>query len=415
MTHLLKSGQLLPVPYFPFMLKAVGVLQENPWHVLRLEPEFIPEFSCTGCGLCCQRPWWINLTKDYYQQWYQTFDQDPSGLYQQPFVIRPGATEKSYADIRRKPGTSECIFLMDDRRCFIHANYGEEALNHVCRTFPRYEGWFGSFLGNFMFNSCPEIQPLWHQFPGIRYYVGTINPDKWQEFCLQTAHPLGLFGGYLWLALQLDLFQDSRLSPVQSLRLLGDGLRHMQQQPLAALTPDWFESLYLGLRQRSLEPLPLSDTRPSTLALEQLQILLEPMPSMAAYIGNIASGWRAMPVLEPAESELLSRYMSRYLAYRALSANHYDVAEVDGLNFFYQFYVLLAAQLALLQWMAIYHRDREGALLSQDHLMRAITTLGYRYEHSAPLLTMFSRLPAEGCPDAMDHFLSFDFGGLVHV
>ena len=41
------------------------------------------------------------------------------------------------------------IFLEDDKKCFIHKNYGVEALSFVCRTYPRYEGWFGSYLGKF--------------------------------------------------------------------------------------------------------------------------------------------------------------------------------------------------------------------------------------------------------------------------
>lgn len=41
--------------------------------------------------------------------------------------------------MRRQDNSNRCIFLTSDNRCYIHSNYGEEALPDVCKRYPRVE------------------------------------------------------------------------------------------------------------------------------------------------------------------------------------------------------------------------------------------------------------------------------------
>lgn len=325
MAPVLRSGELIEAPYFAFMQQAVALLSRHERHVLELTPAFYEQFACTGCGLCCQRPWGISISQAYYQRWQAEIDAHPSGLYRQPFVLRAQPDDADYADIRRKPGTSECLFLMDDRRCFVQATYGEAALNDGCRAFPRYEGWFGAFLGRFMITSCPEVHALAWQLPGIRYTIARVVEDKWQEL-LARPHPLGLHQGYLWLGLCLDLVQGP-LSPIAALRWLLQLLVALPASPSA-------DSLQL-LAQLPPEGLPAP---PPVFAFETLGHLLSDQPAVRDFVAEVARGWR-MPRLQPEERALLEAFLRSYLAYRLLSASYTDGA---GGGFFFGFHYLLS-------------------------------------------------------------------------
>lgn len=394
-------------PFFSFMQKAVEILQQHPRHVLQLEPEARGSFSCSGCGKCCQRPWWIAFDRNYYEQWYEIFDQHPSGLFKEPFLIKLQPTDKHYAEVRRKPGTSECIFLEDDKSCYIQNNYGESALSDLCRKYPRYEGWFGAYIGRFLNNSCPDVLELIHNFPGIRYTIGILAPEAWNTFGL-INHPLGLYQGYLWLGMQLDLLKDTRLSVLQSLRHLA---KLMQEQLMPAPTPtpfETFESMHSKLQQAT-------QTHPQALALnpgylkayDYLLELLTPFGACRQYLMEVRSDWRKMPVLSQPEQDLLNLFLKRYLSYRLLCANYY----VDNqLVFFYPFYYLLATQICVLQWLALFYREQSAEKLSSEHLLRAATVIGYRFENSDKYIRQAQFYTPSACLEGLDLLLSFDFG-----
>ncbi|HEY9843157.1 MAG: hypothetical protein ACAI44_31355 [Candidatus Sericytochromatia bacterium] len=405
MPPLLKSGALIQPPYFAFMQQAVQILQVHELHVLQLEPAFHDQFACSGCGLCCQRPWLIAITREYFETWYQEFDSHPSGQYRQPFLLRSQPDERSFADIRRKPGTGECIFLMDDRRCFIQANYGEEALSHTCGSFPRYEGWFGSFLGRFMLTNCPEVQDLAQQFPEIRYHISSLNPDKFQAFGLKT-HPLGMLQGYLWLGLQLDLIHDSRLTPIQTLRCLNAAMRESLDPQPSETPPATLEAMHQRLRRQTHEAPVAPPPGIRAEGFEAMIWLLEDFESLRTFLGEVRSGLRALPVLNPEERVLLGDFLRNYLAYRFLTMNFFSPQRVQ---IFYQVYFMLAAQLCQLQWLALYYREREGTALSREQLLRAATVIGYRYVHAPELIGLLSGLGTAAFLKGIDQVLSFDF------
>lgn len=396
MSRGLSSGALIEPPYFGFMRQAVALLRRHERHLLELQPAFYEHFACSGCGLCCQRPWGISISREYYQRWEAEIDAHSSGQYRQPFLPRAAGTDRDYADIRRKPGTSECLFLLDDRRCFVQATYGEAALNDGCRAFPRYEGWFGAFLGKFMITSCPDVHELAWRMPGIRYTIGKVVESKWLEM-QSRPHPLGFFQGYLWLGLGLDLVQNPRLSPIQALGRLGQVLATLPQQPSEAD----LETLYA----LALAPQPVLPAPDAAFAFARLLELFGGQPAVQDFVGEIARGWRALPQLAPAEALLLQDFLRSYLGYRLLSANYGESGD-----FFYPFYYALALQLNSLQWLALAYRARAGGELSREQLLRAASAVGYRYEQSSHLIGPLRRLsPAESL-QGLGRMLAFDWG-----
>lgn len=396
---LLKSGELITSPYFAFMQQAVRILDGRERHVLKLEPAFYPQFSCSGCGQCCQRPWGITVSKEYAECWGPEFERHPSGAYREPFVLRSESDPNRYAELRRKPGTHECIFLTDEKRCFIHETYGEEALSRICREYPRYEGWFGAFLGQFLLGSCPDVVELAQGLPGIRYQVVVVKPEQWAHL-LRIQHPMGLSEGSLWLGLQLDLIADDGLTPVQSLRALAKGLE-LLPAPLAATREADLE----GLRPDSGSDVKLMNP-PTAEAWDCLSWYLKPLSSAHGYLQDVRSGLRDWPRLSNSERQLLNDFLRRYLAFRALTANYYSPS---GLNFFYPYYFQLAVHVALLQWLALSYREREGHL-TQEQLVRAATLISYRFEHASEFVEKLVGRPAIVCLAGMRSMLDFDFG-----
>lgn len=403
----LKSGSLLEKPYYPFMKKVVDILLRYPRHVLFLEPESTDAFECSSCGHCCQRPWFINIEKPYYDKWFDVFDQDPSGLYKNPLLIKEDATDKHYAEIRRKPGTSECIFLEDDKKCFIHKKYGLEALSFVCRTYPRYEGWFGSYLGKFLMNSCPDVPALLHNTPDIRYSIGILSQDKWQAYGL-LYHPLGMFQGYLWLGLQLDLIQESQLSPLQSLRYLGQALKQFILPQTAPYQAELFEQIHVyfqDLNRPGTKHLPLRTEFPA--AMELIFELLKDYKDCCEFIRETLFAGLESLELRVSEQNLLNAFIKQYLGYRFLNANYYVE---NQLTFFYQYYYGLSIQMVLLQWLAFYYREQSGQALSSEHLMRATNLIGYRFENSQRMIDICKKFTPHICLEGLDILLSFDCG-----
>ena len=393
-------GELIRPPYYPFMQQVVARLSTDPGLLLLLEPEAYQAFSCSGCGECCQRPWSILISQDYVERWQQVFHAHPSGLYHDPFVKAADPTPEHYADFHRKSGTGECIFLMDDRRCFIHAHYGEAALSDVCQAFPRYEGWFGAFLGRFMLNSCPDVNDLTGRFPGIRYEVTRLDEAQWRAK-LAVPHPLGLYQGYLWLGLALDLLYQPSLTPIEAMRSLTAGLACLPL-PLGDTRPELLDTLQQRL-ERSPPPAPPPDPRP---AFEHLLGLLSHYAGVHDYVSEVYAGWRKFPRLVAEERELLAEFLRHYLAYRCLRAEYADGKQMD---FFYGFYFVLAQHIALLQWLALYYREREGGGLSREHLLRAATAVSHRYDQRLLLIEQTRKLPPALCLEGMAHMLVFDW------
>lgn len=403
----IKSGEYLSAPYFEFMQLICRILKQYEGYILLLEPESHTRFECSCCAECCQRPWWIEIPQEYYEKWYDIFDQHPSGDYQQPFILRTDANAKNYAEMRRKPGTSECLFLQDDRSCFIHANYGEEALCHTCRSFPRYEGWFGAYMGQFLLNSCPDTSQLIQKYPRVRYKVVSIKAEAWKSL-MRYPHPMGLFQGYLWLGYQLDLAAHEAWTPVQNLRYLAQRLGHLNRLGLQRVTPRTLNAMYEDLK---------NDTQPGAVpppphpnlnqALEWIKHFLEQFTAMHTFLEDLQRGWKNWPRLTPDESQLLHFFMRHYLHYRFVTLNY---RYSDGRPIFFQVYFLLALHMAMMQLLILYYRDKDGQELNQEHILRAANFLGYRFEHAPYFIDKYKidKLSPQDSLNGMEMLLHLD-------
>ncbi|MGV3523651.1 MAG: hypothetical protein ACO1RX_05470 [Candidatus Sericytochromatia bacterium] len=405
----LKSGKKLEPPYFEFMVQAIDVLKGFDRHVLLLEPEAYNAFSCTMCAQCCQRPWWIALTREYHDKWLPIFENHPSGRFPQPFVLHKQPLEHNYADIRRKAGTSECLFLEDDRSCWIQNEYGHEALSYTCQSFPRYEGWMGAFMGRFLLNSCPETPLLVQQHPDILYQIVTVIPEMWQHFERYT-HPVGVYNAYLLLGLELDLLRNSALTAVQTMRCLTGALRAIYQHGVEKTDVFLLQGLHIALQNRTAPgqvPPPAYANR--SLAMEWMLTFTAPYASLQRYLREIQKGVRTWPVLSDAEQQDLNVFLRTYLNYRVLTLNSYPYQQEALL--FHAFFQLFM-HLALLQWVALFYRAHDGGPLTQEHLVRAATLVGYRFEHAQKSFERYQleRLSPTDCLNGMDTLLHFDFG-----
>ncbi len=111
--HLLPSGPFVSLP-----LKTLPIIER---------------WDCSSCGNCC-RGSVIPLSDDDRKRLIdQGWDKHPD--YEDfSVVVRPGWGAKQHTLARRANGS--CIFLTDDNRCRIHADFGHEAKPLVCRMYP---------------------------------------------------------------------------------------------------------------------------------------------------------------------------------------------------------------------------------------------------------------------------------------
>lgn len=373
------KGWLEP-PYFQMMQQATRFISIQDARSLLLEPEVLDHFSCSGCAECCQRPWWIAVSKDYLDKWQPILSDYPTGEYRHAFTLRDKPDLEHYAEINRKPGTHECVFLMDDRRCFLHATYGEEALSETCRQFPRYTSWLGAYLGNFAQTSCPDIAELIHTYPRFQYQLVQFQPEQWLK-SIEHTHPLGFKEGFLWLGLLLDLFQSAPWSPAGKLRYLSELLQAIAQAGLSQITESKLEQFNTGM-QADFFTYCQPEQRPpqaSQQALDWLIYFSHAFPGFQAYFKALRSGAKAMPGLEPDEHILMDHFCNAYLLYHAVTLNY---LQTDRKPCFFPPFFALTLHFTLIQYLAFYYRDRAQEELSLHHLVRAANLIGYRFEHN---------------------------------
>ncbi len=401
------TGWLEP-PYFQTMLQVTRSISIQDARTLIFEAEVLEHFSCSGCGECCQRPWWIAVSKDYLDKWQPILADHPSGIYQQAFTLRSQPDLNQYAEINRKPGTHECVFLMDDRRCFLQATYGEEALSETCRQFPRYESWLGAYLGKFAQTACPDIAELIDTYPRFRYQLVQFQADVWLK-SIEKIHPLGFKEGFLWLGLLLDLFQTSPWSPAGKLRYLTEILKKIEQLGVSQVTPTHLEQFYQQMQSDFFTYIQPSEPQPAAReqALDWLIHFSQIFPGFQNYLKEIKSGWKSFPELDSSEQELLNHFCNAYLIYHAVTLPYH---QPTGEPFFFSPFFLLTLNLSLIQCLAFYYRDRAQESLSLHHLVRASNLIGYRFEHSRNFIEKSgcAQMPSEAAIQGIQTLLSLE-------
>ncbi|MGV3523650.1 MAG: hypothetical protein ACO1RX_05465 [Candidatus Sericytochromatia bacterium] len=406
----LKFEKLNP-PYFAQFEALVAELQRYPEQRLHLELDIYQQFVCTQCGECCKLPWAIQLTQEYYERWYSVFDQHPSGRFHTPFLRTQEGRPENYAHMRRVPGSSHCIFLEADDTCFIHTEYGPDALSYVCKEYPRAHKRIGhQYRSRSLLHSCEAVPELLEHHEAIVYRFDSPQAIEPLVTGYQAAGYPGRFETYLWLGLALDLMGlEQPLSPVARWRLMLPVLEWMEGFGVESLTAEQLRWIY----QEALSQAPFRGLEPSSLRdrerLFNLSLrLFGQHPGLVPWLRALLSGQRPWPLLDDTEQALLGLTLTRYLHSR-LVALPYPDAFMGKLNL-WQSCLMLSLQLTMLQWLALYYRDNSGAPLNQEQLNRALVFVGYRFEQRTVLVQelRLREMTFGDCLEAMQILLGLD-------
>ncbi|MEZ0370922.1 MAG: hypothetical protein ACAI44_17655 [Candidatus Sericytochromatia bacterium] len=405
-------GELQPLtqPYFQHFSALVELLQQQPQLMLELESESFGHFACTQCGTCCELPWRIEISQSYYEEWFDVFDQHPSGRFKQPFVLKADASPATYAGIRRIAGGTSCIFLEADKSCYIHRHYGEAALSTVCKDFPRLSKIVKNhFVSHQLSHSCEIVPELLATHPGLMYRLkdmGSARPDLSNS---DTAH-LGRNETYLWLGMALDLLAAPQPETVIARwRLFLPMLEWMEALGIQQVNTRQLTQLYHQLMdQLAFAGLEAPNPDWQRKGLQWGVIFLASHPGSNAWLRELLQH-RHWPELSPSERELLDLYLGHYLRSRLLGMPFVDMH--IGRMSLWQMHMLLCIQLLVLQCLALYYRAQDAVPLQKEHLQRAINAVSYRFEQVPELIKNlhFKDLSQDQCYSAMEVLLSVDF------
>lgn len=403
-------------PYFLALETLVQELPRYPMATLVLSSGDIEQFQCSQCGACCTLPWNIFIEKSYYDRWYTHFDQEPSGRFKDPFLLEPGGSEGNYAQVRRKPNSTECIFLEADRRCYIHRAYGASALPYVCRTYPRaYVRYSLRYGADYLLGSCQSAPDLLLQSHPLRAYFEIFDlarglPLQRPDHYYQEAFSKPC--SYLWVGLCLDVLSLKVNTPLQRLDSLAFSLDFIKEQALSSIQLETLRRLYR--EQLRISSQPVFTGKPRSLQREALQWvfqLLDPNYLLARqYVQEIWQGRRQWPQLTEAEQQLLNRFLEAWIIRRLLLLP-YDDPFFGKLSLYQQFFALSLFVL-MLQLLSHFYSRHNGQPLGISHLKRALNFVEGRYlqrgdwAHAEQIDT----LSAAACIEHMQTALALDLG-----
>lgn len=390
----------LKSPYFEHFERLIAKMQRQPQKVLQLESASFAAFACSVCGECCTLPWAIRVSKSYYERWNEVFSGDPR--FDSPFVLESSRHPSSWASIRRKENSSECIFLQADQSCYIHAHYGPEALSEVCREYPRARKHMGhQYQAAYLLSSCRDVPATLVEHPQIYYRLS--EPES-LALAARAGQPYpGRFQSYLWLGLSLDV-----LNAEQPTTLL-------ERWRELVLAWEWLDAL--GLEQVDLQHLgqvyhelmarlPFAGLHPTSpervqQAWQWGSSLLRLHPGCQNWLRT--RPWER-PTWEPLNAEtrrLLDRYMQAYACNRLLALPYADnfIADLD----LWQQCFLLSLQILALQELFLYYRSQTPQEPVETQLGRALNFVGVRLEQTTSLDSFLhlSELDSSQCFEAM--------------
>lgn len=405
------AADVLSPPYYAAMQGWVHQLQRAPHRVLHVELRAFSQFQCSQCGDCCKLPWNIHISQGYYEQWYEVMAQDASGRFAEPFVRNPEADNPNhFATVKRDPDTGFCIFLEDDDSCYIHKNYGEEALSIPCSTFPRAHKQLGhQYSANYVLNSCLDVPALLREHTELCVRLDPVD----SAFFIQreSGEHFGRYENYLWLGLAFDvLAAEYPLTTLGRWRCLIPKLEEIQMRGIYRIQEQDLNRIYLDVQNALkhadfyLPPLNLLQR-----ALHWSQNILRYHPGCHRWLQGMIRSQHEIPALSPEEQRLLDEYILLYMRHRLLALPYTD-AFMGELNFWQQMF-FLSLQVLSLQWLALYYRFRAVRPLSAEHIQRAMSTVGKLYEQRGDLRDEagLARLSPEQCFDGLYTMLSLDF------
>lgn len=119
---------------------------------------YVNGFKCIGghCPDSCCIGWDVDIDQAAYKK-YKKFQSGPLStivkhhLYRNESMYDPNI---DYAKVKLKTN-KWCPFLNDDKWCLIQKSYGEQALSHVCQSFPRIVNQLNGIWEMSLTLSCP--------------------------------------------------------------------------------------------------------------------------------------------------------------------------------------------------------------------------------------------------------------------
>jgi lysine-N-methylase len=108
---------------------------------------------------CCAGGWRVGVDQGQYARLKRAMGKDAAGRERFTRALR--LVDKEGRDARRfaeiDTAGRGCALLDDDRRCTVHARFGEALLPDVCATYPRHVAWIGETAELAGLWSCPEV------------------------------------------------------------------------------------------------------------------------------------------------------------------------------------------------------------------------------------------------------------------
>lgn len=126
-----------------------------------LVPDYYADFSCKmgRCRSACCVGWPVSITMDdYFRLLGVECSPDLRSRLDIALHISNDPHPEAYAQITPRYD-GECRLRMDDGRCLLQAELGEEALSHVCRLYPRGPRTDGGYECSCS-NSCERVIEL---------------------------------------------------------------------------------------------------------------------------------------------------------------------------------------------------------------------------------------------------------------
>jgi Fe-S-cluster containining protein len=370
--------------FFPFFKNINLDWQQFPEFTLKLYFKEVDSFNCSRCALCCSRPWGVGISADYYHRWEPVFQSDPDPRFHNAFErVVEGDLSANFGHLRKQADGLRCVFLDQDNLCLAQKKYGFEAKPLGCRKYPLLQSHFlpGLQMAHVM-QSCRSAPAYILQEHELIY---EFKPDNFSaDDTLSRNVSVPVFSTLyfsrdtflMWIGLQLDvlMYRAEHHSPVQNMRSFINlfqffmSLRlpvYFSQQDMERLYLQHFEWL------KGWTPnLPLRTVR----LLERCLSLMpysEHSVHMTAFYQGIVAGEFHWPTLSRQEYQVLNQFVRSYLA-RALLANY--VWLTGYLNLF-QYHVVLAATVCLLQFYLLAERQATGQSLSAEMIRDAINVI----------------------------------------
>ena len=219
-----------------------------------LVPDYYPDFSCKmgACRSACCVGWPISVTmEDYFHLLGVSCSNALRRRLDVAMHLCEHPTREEYAQITPRYD-GQCPLRMEDGRCAVHAELGEEALSAVCRLYPRgvrtEDGPECSCA-----NSCEAVPELLLHHPqplGFRRIPLTIRePETPRRSCffetMGRAQEIRL-----WLIARM---QDRRYPLPRRLLALGEAL-HAMDEALSARSSEQVDRLLRGAEALPVPP-----------------------------------------------------------------------------------------------------------------------------------------------------------------